>query len=132
MATAASQELYPLSTNDAKSIPLDIIRPKSLMHILVAEEAETAVVIPADFDTVVMYATVDMVLDFDDLATYPLGSSTLASAVFLPAQTMMTVSCPSTGDARLIPVRAAESGFCIIQSVQKWAGLGLQRQLANR
>ena len=32
MATAAEKQLYPLSTEDAQSIPLDIILPQGLLY----------------------------------------------------------------------------------------------------
>lgn len=132
MATVAERELYPFSTSDAKSVPVDIIWPLKFIKKAFAMNAATALTIPAGFDIVSIKATADVLVDFANAATYPVAETEYANALFVPAETIMTVRLPSTGAVKLVPATAGQAGSLYIQSVQKWAALGLQRQLTNR
>lgn len=132
MATVAERELYPFSTSDAKSVPVDIIWPLKFIKKAFIADDETSMSIPADFDIVSIKATADVLIDFGNAATYPIAETAYSSALFVPAETIMTVRLPSTGAVKLVPATAGQAGSLYIQSVQKWAALGLQRQLTNR
>lgn len=132
MATAASQQLYPLSDESGKAIPLDIIRPLGSIKWALPFDAALPITIPAEFALVSMFSNVDCVLDFTGDLVYPAANATLyASALIIPADTILTVAIPSNGAARLIPL-GAKAGTVVMNCIQKWAGLGLQRQLGNR
>jgi len=131
MATAVEKQLYPFSTEDAQAIPLDIILPKELLFIQLAAEAAASVTIPTGFNLVAVYSSVDVLLDFANAAAYPLAAGTFSEGVFVPGSVMMTFMLPDVGAIKIVPV-ANRAGWCTIQNIQKWAGLGLRRQLGSR
>lgn len=128
MATAAENQLYPFSTQDGQTIPLDVIRPLSLVVAAVAA-AGTVVAFPAAVSVCVIYGSVDMVLDLEAAASSPLGNH--ASALFVPAGTLITAVLPDVTSIKAIPV-SPQDGFISVQSVQRWAGVGTQTQLVRR
>lgn len=132
MATAASQSLYPSSTDDGKAIPLDVMSPRELLFVPLVANDESLVTIPANYNVVSIYSTIDAIIDFDNGLAYPPVAGELDNALFLPAGTIMTVQLPNQGAVRVVPVVADEVGYCTIQHIQKWAALGLQRQLGVR
>lgn len=133
MATAASQQLYPLSDESGKAIPLDIIRPLGSIKWALAINTALGITIPADFSIVSMFSTVDCVLDFTGLLTYPVANGVaMASAIVIPKDTIVTLILPSVGAATLISLDPNLPGIIAMNCIQKWAGLGLQRQLGNR
>lgn len=132
MATAASKSLYPSSTDDGKPIPLDVMSPRELLFVPLAADTESVVAIPGTYNVVSIYSTIDSIIDFDNGMAFPPVAGELDNALFLPAGTIMTVQIPNTGEVRVVPVIAGETGFCTIQNIQKWAALGLQRQLSVR
>lgn len=133
MATSVSQELYPFSTSDSKAIPLDVILPKGCILKAIAANAAASLTIPTDYDLVFIYTSVAVLIDFENTASYPLADATeYASAIFLPEEGTMTLRLPSTGAVKIVPLLADEAGTVVIQNIQKWAALGLQRQLTTR
>lgn len=133
MATAAERELYPLSTSDSKSIPLETIWPLRALRKSVAPDATTDLTIPAGMDLVSIRSTVDLLIDFANAATYPISDATVyPNALFVAAETIYTVRLPNTGAVNIVPLLPGVSGTLYIQEIQKWAALGLQRQLVNR
>lgn len=134
MATdPATRQLYPLSTSDAASIPLDVASPLGLLHFAAAANSATQIVIPEEYSLVMIHATIAVVLDFTDIETYPIsGAKIFGSALYVPEDTIMTMWLPSTGLAKIIPVVADTAGSVFIQGIQKWAALGLKRQLGVR
>lgn len=133
MATSVAQELYPFSTSDNKAIPLDVILPRECTIKAIAANTAASFTIPAGYDLVFIYTSVAVLIDFGNAASYPLADATeYASAIFLPAEGTMTVRLPSTGAVKIVPLIADEAGTVVIQNIQKWAALGLQRQLTTR
>lgn len=133
MATVAERELYVLSTSDGKSIPLDAVWPLRAIRKSFASNIHTALTIPADMELVSIRATADILVDFDNAATYPVADgSAYANALFVAAETIYTVRLPNTGAVRIVPAVAGLAGTLYIQEIQKWAALGLKRQLVNR
>lgn len=130
MASAADQ-LYPMSTEDGKHIPLDIIRPLDIQVVAIAAEVHAAVVFTAGQKYCSITADVDCVVDLTNSQTYPFVSST--SGFVVCAGGIFTVQLPEAPvNARVIPLNAGESGQLRITGLQKWAGLGLARQLNQR
>ncbi len=134
MATdPAVRQLYPLSTADAESIPLDVAAPLSLYSRTIAAEVATQIDIPDDMSLVMIHATVAVVIDFNNAAAYPLAAEdTKLAALYVPADTIMTIWLPTTGPAKVVPVFPEFPGALFIQGIQKWAALGLKRQLGIR
>jgi len=131
MATSAELQLYPLSTEDAQSIPLDIVRPKGLLYIPVAHSSSVAIDIPDEYDLVSIFATTALIIDFASAITHPVAGGSIASGIIVPEGVILTMKLPAVGNARIVTL-SAKSGWCTIQNIQKWAGLGLRRQLGSR
>lgn len=133
MATDAELSLYPSSTDDGKAIPLDVIMPKELLFSTVPAGADIGIVIPADFFLVSIMSSVDVMIDLSNEDAYPLASGVYPEGIFIAAGITYTMRLPSTGAAKVIPVVTGnEAGWISIQNFQKWAGLGLRRQLNIR
>lgn len=131
--TAAERELYPLSTTDSKAIPLDVIYPQSCAKWTYAADVATPIIIPATFDIVFALASTDVLIDLVAAKTYPVAEDAeLTESFILPGDTMLTLRLPKSGAARIIPLQASQPGYLYMQAVQKWAALGLKRQLALR
>lgn len=127
---AAEDQLYPMSTEKGDAIPLDIVRPLGAKVAAIAANAHTVVAFPPH-EYVSLRASIDCAVDFTATATYPFTEST--SAVILHADGVHTIQIPAPiGSFRVIPLRAGEDGFITINGIQKWAGLGLNRQLNRR
>lgn len=131
MATAAANQLYPLSSADGVAIPLDIILPLGASFYTVAADAHTVCTIPAGYTTVSIYCDIDVLLDFTNTEAFPVAGD-YTSALLVHKETIISALLPSTGNVRAIPLVATESGILRIQQVQKWAGLGLAQQLVRR
>lgn len=130
MATALDQ-LYPMSTEDGESIPLDIIRPLDVQVVAFAAESHTPVNFTAGQKYCSVSSTVDCVVDLTNSQTYPLASST--SGFVVCADAVYTIQLPEAPvTARIIPLNPAEAGSFRVTGIQKWAGIGLARQLNQR
>ena len=127
MATAAGNQLYPLSTNDGQVIPLDIIRPLGLSVVAIPAIGAT-VTFPAAVGVCALFSTVDIVLDLTGVATGAEGDH--ANAVFVPARVMITAVFPDVLSLKALPV-SAKAGILSVQSIQKWAGIGTLNQLVR-
>lgn len=132
MATEVQKQLYPFSTDQGSHIPADIVMPLGLKVIEVTADAAQAIVIPVSYSIVSIWCTIDALLDFSNTAVFPVVAGEFTSSVVLQADTIYTMALPSQGDARVVPLYSAESGWLYLQNVQKWAALGLRRQLTNR
>lgn len=133
MATAAERELYPLSTSDSKSIPLEAVWPLRAIQKSVAANAVSNLTLPADLQLVSIRSTVDCLIDFANAATFPAADATVyPNALYVAAETIYTIRLPNGGPVKIVPTAAGLSGTLYIQEIQKWAALGLKRQLENR
>ena len=131
MATAANNQLYPFSDADGKAIPLDIVLPLGALLVPVAMDAMTLVTIPAGYVTVSIFCDIDILLDFTATKVYPVAGD-VTSGLIVHKDTVISALLPTTGVVRAVPLVAAQAGLLRIQQVQKWAGLGLARQLVRR
>lgn len=131
MATAASNQLYPLSTEKGESIPLDIVRPLGAAVVPVVANAATTFSIPTDYAEVSISSTIDVLVDFENAAIYP-AAGPYDSALILRKDVIYTEQLPGTGPVKIIPINAGEAGKVLINAIQKWAGIGLNRQLTRR
>lgn len=127
---SASNELYPFSTSDGKHIPLDIILPLGA-RIINFTTVGTTFSVPSSFSLLSVKCTVDAVLDFTGAGNY--GDTTWASACILHANAVQTIKLPSDAVVASMAIRplVSGSGVLLIQNIQKWAGLALNRQLSR-
>lgn len=127
---SAVDQLYPFSTEDGTPIPLDIVQPQRCTVVDIATGAHSAFVLSDSQRLAYVVATVDCFLDFTGIASYPFSASD--SALFLPANTVLTIHVPGVISPRVIPLPASVSGKLMITGIRKWAGIGLARQLQQR
>lgn len=130
MATSASNQLYPFSTEDNKAIPLDVIRPLSLIKKSVLSGSLANVTIPADWAVASFYSPSGCIIQFVDatLPTSPVDGTAYANCLLVPPNCVVTATV-LPGAAKALGLGSAS--YVIIQQVQKWAGLALQRQLSK-
>lgn len=121
----AANDLYPFSTQDGKAVPLEIVKPLSLVTWTTVANTPKAIVIPAGAAAWV-YSTKDIVLSFEDTAlpaalvqgiVYP-------NAIFIPALTPMVIELIA-GPAYLLSVEVATFYLNVIT---QYAALAQVRQ----
>lgn len=132
MATQAQNELYPLASNDREAIPLEVIRPEALLRVAITDSASNPFTIPATWELCAITASKDCVIRFGTAATYPVPEETeLTNALFCPAGVTLT-SLVIPGNCWLVPAKAAETGYCFLQKITRWAGIGQAPNLTRR
>lgn len=129
MATSSSKQLYPLSTEDNKAIPLDIIRPLAVIKKATGS-ALVDITIPADWSIASFYSAAGCFVQFGGatLVSPLIEGTPYADTLFVPPGCIVT-STVTPGVAKVLSMAGTSS--VIIQQVQKWAGIALQRQLST-
>mgnify|MGYP000989359421 CR=1 FL=1 len=132
MATEAVNQLYPFSTAGEQAIPLDVIRPLSVIKKALAF-TPTALTIPADWKLATFYSPFGCLVQFKAaILSYPDADGIeYADTLFVPPNCVVT-STVVVGEATIVPISTAANNFIIAQQIQKWAGLALERQLIKR
>lgn len=113
--------IYPLSTQDGRDIPLDIIKPLSLiLYDLVANAIKT-INVPTTVKLTYIYSRVDCIIKFNStLLPYPMLQDTIyTDAMFIPAATPVSVVVNS-GVGSILPLA---SGRIYLSFVEQWASL---------
>jgi len=123
----SATELYPLSTQDGKHIPLDVVRPLGLTTFTVTLNDATNIVIPALYNLVWVYSTVSCVLAMPGLLlpSALVSGTDYADSVFIPADTLMTLVV-TPGDCMVLGLSG--SGTLYMNSIEQWAALVQNRQ----
>lgn len=130
MATSSSNQLYPFSTEDNKAIPLDIIRPLSLIKKSIISGVAASITIPTGWTVASFFSPTGCIIQFVD-GTLPntlVDGTAYDNTLFIPSNCVVT-STVLAGAATVVGLGAAS--YLVIQQVQKWAGVALQRQLSN-
>lgn len=124
--------LYPLATQDAQSIPLDIIKPTSLMKRSITTSA-ASMTLSAAFRFSVFMSSVDCWIDsLNDGTAVPADGVEKVGWIFVPKDCLVT--------AEIIPgpMRAfsadldSVSGRLIIQGFVRWDALSLPVQYSRK
>ena len=125
----APTNLYPFATQDGKAIPLDIIRPSALLSLAVNTTAAGPVDITNAYSVGVFFSAVECLVGFGASVGYPLTTGVLhTNTLLLPANTILVSSLPSN----IIYVSAEKAGILYLQLIEKWAGLGLEKQYIRK
>lgn len=128
--TKSSKQLYPFSTEDSKAIPLDIIRPLALLRKAVASGAIATLAIPASWSVASFFSPTGCIVQFAGASLVsPLVDGTEYLDTLLVPPSCIVTATVIPGDAKILGLGAAS--YLIIQQMEKWAGLALQRQLSN-
>lgn len=132
MATnPATAQLYPLSTRDGESIPLEVMGPAGLIVRSITLSGVVDFTLPASFVIGSLYSEVGCILQFaQTIPNPPVNGTEYSDAVFVPPQTLIT-STLTPGPCRLISL-GVSAGTLYIQNVQKWAALALSQQLTRK
>lgn len=131
----AVDKRYPLSTADGQAIPLDVVRPYSLVPLNIGAEAGSpALQIPTDIDMFSIQSSVDCYIQFSASAV---AASALvydtenADTLFVPCGLLVVGSPPLSKS--YYSVRALVSpGIVYLQFLTSWTGLALQSQIPRR
>src|SRR4051812_4197416 len=120
MATSnpSADQLYPLSTRDGESIPLEVMGPQGLLVKSFTALGTTGLVIPTSFVIGSLYSSAGCILQMG-AATIPnplLDNTEYPNTVFVPPETLITVALIA-GAARVIPL--VNAGSLYIQNVRK-------------
>jgi len=134
MATnPAVQELYPFSTSDGQSIPLDVISPIGLIKKNFTGVGVSTLVVADSFKIASFYSFEGCILQMagSSLANPPVdGSDNADTLLILPDTTV--VSAIVAGTWNIVPYVSGVAGVLWVQKIRKWAGLALERQLINK
>jgi hypothetical protein len=120
--------LYPLSTQDGKAIPLDVVKPASMVSYNFAANTAGAIVIPASYGLCYVFATQNCILRLSATAL-PAGlvsGTEYQDTFFIPANTLMTIFLTG-GAAQLLG--GAYAGSLNICSVEQWGAFLQSRQV---
>lgn len=120
MATTPSG-IYPLSTQDGKDIPLDIIKPLSLLFYDLVSNVVKVINVPIAVKLAYIYSRVDCLVRFNVVALpYPMLQDTIYSdTIFIPSATPVSVVV-NPGAGSILPLA---SGKIYISFVEQWASL---------
>ena len=122
---------YPIATADGKSIPHEVLRPKGFYRLDLSTTASGIITLAAGTKILVLISTVDCILKFHATvaASVPAVGSLLADAMFLPKNTIQTIS-PDV--AAVSGITIAGTGTVYITLAGAWSGLGLEHQYNRR
>ena len=126
---------YPLSTADGKYIPLDVIRPLSLLKLTTSNsDGSASIEIPVDVELLRIKSSVDAFIQFfsaSTIATAIVAGTPKPDALFLPAGVVVIISQP-IGKNWLSVINDAAAGDCVVEYLECWNALSLQSQITRR
>ena len=125
------RQLYPFTTEDSKAIPLDIIRPLSLIRKSFPAVGVAPIAIPADWKLASFFSITGCFIQFElvTLVNPLLDGVNYADTLFVPPNCVVT-STVIAGVASVVSFNGA-AGSVVAQQIQKWAGLALSRQTSK-
>jgi hypothetical protein len=119
--------LYPFSTSDGTSIPLDILRPLGTIRFVFSDGIATAqkdlgVAVPI----LVLRTTEDCFIAFGASAVIPTDASVIANQLFLPADETIIVAPHSPS---ISVIGDGFAGVLTVQLIDQWGGTGHEAAL---
>ena len=127
---ASTSQRYPLSTPDGLSIPLDVIKPHSIVLLNFTTMTASAVVaIPDGIEIASLYSTEDCVIQFGGTAAVPANGVNTPNALVLTKDVITVIAPPLV---TLTAIGLSTAGSLRIQFIEKWAGLALVKQISGR
>ena len=117
----AAPQLYPLSTQDGKHIPLDVVKPLGLTAFTMTANTAADITVPVGYSLVWLYATAACVLHMTavNLPNALVSGTNYTDSIFIPADTLMTIVVEE-GECSLLGLGA---GTLYMNSVEQWAAL---------
>ena len=131
-ANPADKELYSLSTEEGKAIPLDVIRPLSLIITSWGTGGSAVVTIPATWKIATFFCEKGCYVQFAaaNATTLAVENFEHTDTLFVPPNTIVA-STVVAGIAKIVGYSATVGSKIVIQQIQKWSGLALKRQLSK-
>lgn len=126
---ANAKDIYPLSTKDSKAIPLDIIRPRNLIIKSFSSSANEVFTIQDTASVAILIASADCIVFLGTPHSSIEDGTNMADTLFVPKNTAVatTVKQGSTTVRGL-----SSSGILTVQTIEQWAGLGLEINYTRR
>lgn len=117
----AADGLYPFSTQNGQAVPLEIVKPLSLIQWLLVNGTPQSITIPAG-KTAWVYSEVDAILSINAVALPAalVNGTVYSGGIFIPANTPVTIEI-TAGAAYLLAISA--SGKFWMNVFTQWAAL---------
>lgn len=130
-APTIAEQLYPFSTEDSKAIPLDVIRPLSLIKKSIPAAGTVVLTIPVDWKLATFYSPEGCFIEFvtATIPNPPVDNTPYPTTLLVPPNCVVT-STVIAGAARVVSLSGV-LGYVVAQQIQKWAGLALSRQASS-
>lgn len=124
-------QLYPLSTQDGKDIPNEVIKATFFAQLAVSTGSWIPFEIPSEEDILWFYSTSDALVSWaSPLPSIPIVDGVAHPAtLFIPAYTAIVVA-PIALSMSLLSL--GEAATIQVQGIQRWAALALPRQAIGR
>jgi len=120
--------LYPLSSQDGKAIPLDIVKPSNLVVFNFAANISADVVIPSGFNLCWIYATKACILQSGaSIPDVPAEGTAYPNAAYIPEGMPLTLVL-EPGQISLVGLE--EAGTLYINCIEQWAALLQAKQIS--
>lgn len=127
---------YPMSTQDGQAIPLDILRPHSLLSLTIATGISSAAIqIPTNVEVFSLLSECDAILQFgaSNVVATDLTTGVLKNdAIYIPKDMVIFLSPPIDVTHFAIIPRLTQSGVAIIQFLESWNSLSTKPQHQRR
>lgn len=129
--TSIEKQLYPFTTEDSIAIPLDIIRPLSLIKKSFLAAGTSVLTIPVGWSVASFFSPTGCIIQFAAAAipNPPVDGIAYADALLVPPNCIVT-STVLEGVATVVSL-AGVTGYVVAQHIQKWSGLVLKRQVSR-
>lgn len=126
------KELYSLSTEDGKAIPLDVIRPLSLLITSWGIGGFSTITIPVAWKIATFFCERGCYVQFDAPVgtTLPAENIEHLNTLIVPPNTLVA-STVLPGVAKVVGYSNLVVGKLVAQQIQKWSGLALKRQISK-
>lgn len=120
MPTEAEKQVYPLSDPRGIPLPFDVGAPEGLWITSVAVAASAEKTLPATWDLVVLYATVDTVIGFGVGVALTLAADVeKVDHQFVPANTPVSIKLPNV-KFKVMSANGVSTGFLYVQKYRVW------------
>jgi hypothetical protein len=119
--------IYPLSSQDGKAIPLDVVKPSSLVKFNFVAGVAADVTIPAGYLLCWVFATKPCILRLSavNLPAALVAGTAYDKALYIPQDMPLTVVL-TPGEASLLGLAA--DGELYINAVEQWGALLQSKQ----
>lgn len=113
--------LYPITTQDGRPIPMEIVKPSSLIYWELVSGVEKVVTIPAGFAVCFVVTTANCFIRNADVTFGAVAEDTeYADAILLPADNVVTLNLTPGAGRRIYPL---SDGVIYLSAVKQWAAM---------